>query len=272
MRIAVQHAAWDARRRPGLERLLGQLEGRPAVLVASERREHPSVFGTRLWESVAGCDGPTICLEDDVEVPRGFVAACEAAFAAGGGRSLSLHLQAPGLRDVAATGARWARCYWLSTVACVLTPVDAASLLDFAAALSWRWRSQVAHDNVAIHWAWSRQRPFLATIPCLAAHDGTVPSTLGYDAHPNRGPGVMLAAGNVAPLDWPEPGEDVPYVDNPWATHAWLVQVRHSLATGVVCSVCLVRPGEVGSANASACRPCLAALCRTAIQGSTTKM
>lgn len=263
MRIAISHAPWADGRPASLARLIDQLDTcMPIHTLESVRREHPSVFGTRLWTFVEGFDGePVICLEDDVQVPPGFVEACEAAFDAGGGESLSLHLQAPGLSELTARGARWARCYWLSTVACILTPEDAASLLDFAAAIPWRTRSAIAHDNVAIHWAWSRQRPFLATIPCLATHDESVPSTLGYDGHPHRGPGVVLAPGSVAPIDWPSP-DGAEYVANPWASPEWCAQLRASLRSPRgVCAMCLVRPAEIGSDQTAAlCRICIAGL------------
>ena len=270
MLIAIQHAEFDDRRGPSLSRLLQQIEGRGRVnVIASRRREHPSVFGTRLWEYVEACGGPVICLEDDVQVPRGFEAACEAAFEAGGGESLSLHLQAPGLRDVAATGARWARCYWLSTVACILTPKDARDLLDFAASLPWTFRSQVAHDNVAIHFAWARQRPWLATIPCLATHDGVLPSTLGYDAHPNRGPAVAIDADEAAPLDWPS-SLGAAFTVNPWASAGWMTTIRDSLRSeGGVCAACMVRPAAIGSAHAALCRPCVMSFVGTAMGVNT---
>ena len=263
MRYVITHAAWADGRKESLARMLdvpGMTDACPEIL-ASRHREHPAQWAQRLWQWVADQPEPVVCLEDDVALPENFPAMCEAVLAASGGQEcVSLHLQAPGTVNVQFEN-HWCRSYWLSTVACIMTPAAAGELVEYCAKLPWQVLARVNHDNLAIWWAWARQKPFLATIPGLCRHDNSIPSTFGYDAHANRQPHVTLdVRTDLRPADptwWGSP-EGCPHVDNPWATPLPLESIRRALADGGLCVSCAWQPARVGTqAGLKLCARCL---------------
>jgi hypothetical protein len=275
MKIVVNHAPWAKGRPETLARLLEQLGPSADVLVIPSRRvEHSSSWARKTWEFVEDQKGPVITLEDDVEVAPGFVAACEAVSSLAPDEAISLHTQVPEAVQCAAEGHRWCRCYWLSGPASILPPWVAASLLDYAAAIPQGVLAHMNHDNVTMHWAWARQRPFLATIPALAHHDTGVPSTLGYDDHPNRVPHVPLCnfpdARPADPAWWGSPATapTAPTVANPWASPQYLETVRAALRGPGLCTMCLSSPAAVRSSNGTAlCSNCVRAATLAATGG-----
>ena len=264
MRVLVAHAAWMPERAATLGRLCGQL-GASAQVLASERREPAYLWARGLWHEAAARSGPVVLLNDDVEVCPDFLDACDALATAAPGEIISLHCQAPGAVDVAASGARWARSYWLTGPAYLLPSGMAATLLDFWDALPFEIATRLNEDNVAIHWAWANQRPILQCLPALARHDVTVPSSLGYDAHPHRSPAVDWVSWDLersgAPYeglqDWPAPVAPIHYVENPWAPAAALMRFRTFVQDGVpICTACLDAPALYRGPGVQLCGAC----------------
>ena len=262
--VMVAHAKWAPERHATLERLHPHL-GPYANIVASKRREPAYVWARRLWTLAACTSMPVVCLNDDVEVCPGFLDACDALVKAAPDEIISLHVQAPGAVDVAASGARWARSYWLTGPAYILPPGVAGQLLEFWDGLPFEIATRLNEDNVAIHWAWANQRPILQCLPALARHDVTVPSSLGYDAHPHRSPAVDWVSWDLersgAPYeglqDWPAPVAPIHYVENPWASAATLMQLRTLCADGVpICTACLGAPALYRGPGVQLCRGC----------------
>ena len=263
MRYVITHAAFAPERRESLVRMRERLprQGDAVTVLRSDVREHPAQWAQRLWQWVAWQDEPVVCLEDDVILPDGFHEMCEAVLRASGGKAcVSLHLQAPGTVDVQFQ--RWCRSYWLSTVACIMTPDDARSLVEYSCALPWNVLARMNHDNIAIWWAWERQQPFLATIPGLCKHNSAIPSTFGYDKHPNRVPHVGLwAQEGMRPTDpdwWGAVPGCPPHVNNPWAQPHVLESIRRALQGGGLCLACACRPARVGTQTGMRlCAQCL---------------
>lgn len=260
MKYVVTHAAFAAERRTSLGRMLPHLPVDTTVL-QSRHKEHPAQWAQRLWEFVSLCTEPVVCLEDDVLLPGDFTAMCAAVWEASGGKEcVSLHLQAPGTADIQFQH-RWCRSYWLSTVACIMTPDAARELVEYCEKLPWPVLARVNHDNLAIWWAWARQKPFLATIPGLCLHDNAIPSTFGYDGHTNRQPHVTLETRtDLRPTDptwWGSP-DAAPHVENPWAAPRALESVRRALADGGLCLSCAWRPARVGTQTGmTLCAACM---------------
>lgn len=211
----IAHAAWDERRRPGVERLLGLLKG-PVTVLSSEKREHANVWAKRLWREVQRSQADAvICLNDDV-IPHPELATL-AGWLAGAFPDdvISLHAQFPGVAEAAHGGARLARCYWPSGPAYVLRPTHAKDLLAWIEKIPPQWfAADVNEDGAIASWLWSRQTPAVCSIPALVRHDTAIPSTLvGYDQHPMR----------TSPVDWDlyppgdwDTGARIPYVPCPW--------------------------------------------------------
>jgi hypothetical protein len=256
MKVAIAHAQFVPERIASVQRLHAQLND-PSSLTTfvSVRREPCWEWTRRIWEYVAASSEPVVCLDDDVQVGPDFHAEVAAVSAAAPGELVSLHVQAPG---AGAVEGRWCRSYWLTGPAYLLPPHVARELLDFWDSLPWEVAARLNNDNVAIHHAWARQKPILTTLPALAMHDVTVPSSLGYDAHPFRVPSVQRKEGVDLTAPWPVPGDAVPVVENPWALPAALAKFRSSVRSpDGVCSVCMAGnavirfPGNVGL-----CQPC----------------
>jgi hypothetical protein len=95
-------------------------------------------------------------------------------------------------------------------------------------------------------------------------HDSSVPSTLGYDAHPNR---VPVVAG--PPRDLAIANRDaVPFVELDWCLTAGLKYRHLVLRSGrQICTSCLGREGIVGNQAVQFCAPCLGDLTSMALKG-----
>ena len=244
MRFLIAHAAWMQGRKNTLSRVLASLGptvSRENVTVLESTRREPSyVWARRLWAEAARTPYEyAVCLNDDVFLCEGFERHVRAAACAAPTEIISLHCQAPVAAEIAKSGVRWARSYWLTGPAYVLPPGAPATLLEFWDSLPFELATRLNEDNVAIHWAWSQQRPILQTLPALALHDVCAPSSLGYDAHPFREPSVPFSRWPI-PEEWPEPGPTVAYAENPWATAASLMHFRTWLQDGLpICTACL---------------------------------
>ncbi len=218
---AIAHCQWDERRHATLRRLIQALPG-TGMLFDSREPEHANVWAKRVWSVVATWDsahpdtGGTVILNDDV-IPHpellSFVAQlCELL----PGRFLSLHCQFPQIEQAAFMGTRLARCYWPSGPAMFFPRGFARKLLDWLETVPPQWfAGDVNEDGAIASFLWSQQTPAFCSIPALVRHDTTVPSTLGYDGHPNR----------TSPVDWetypvrPWTSDDVesaPHIDVPW--------------------------------------------------------
>lgn len=268
MRFLVAHAAWDPRRRASLERLLGQLG--PVcngVIVESRGREHAAIWSRRVWEAAARHDDYTLILNDDVVLLPGFRERLDELVAAVPDEPISLHCTNPLAVPLAAAGHAWVRGYHYTGPAVVLPPGAAESLLRFVYRLPWSLLSRVNEDVIASMWAWDRQRPFWYTLPAPVTHDTSVPSTLGYDDHPNRTPVVLPEPG--AP--WPDPTVRdrwaVPFVELSWLPSGGLERARQVVRAGRhLCTMCVAREGVVGRRKdpAMVCLRCLAEMAQVA--------
>ena len=263
MRVAVAHAAWAPGRKGGLARLLEQSPR--AHVIASVRAEHASVWAVRLWEWVARQhDEPVVCLNDDVRLHPKFARVVEAMIRAAGKRPLSLLTNNPAAPPLRAAGHHWLACYWLTGPAYVLWPEHAASLLEWFARAPPTLTRNTNEDNWAIHWAWDRQEPIWACIPGVVEHDTEIPSTLGYDAHPNRTSAVPWGDEPMTDISYWQQTEPPPWVPNPWMDVGALIQFRKWVKEGVkVCEMCCRESAVVGSATSQIGVRCLAA-CATA--------
>lgn len=261
MKAVITNAGWAPERKATTERLLGQLSGVNTAVLVSERREHASIWARRMWEWAARQEDHVVCLNDDVLVHPDFVSACRAIIQAVPHEIVSLHTQAPQATELGHRGFHWARCYWLTGPAYILPPGAARALLDYA--LPWHFISRVNEDNVAIHWAWDKQRPIWNTIPALAHHDVKTPSTLGYDNHPFRTPSVpfdMFPDADVKSVAYWKTTSDPPWIANPWMPPHKLDYMRRVFRAGrPMCFVCVEKEGEIQRSHdgPAICRRCL---------------
>ena len=270
MRIAIASAPWSPGRDAGCARIIRQLEDVPYILT-SKRREHASVWAVRLWEFVAeqAATEPVVCLNDDVTLHPQFEAIVEAMLEAQPRRVLSLLTNNPHAPALRAAGHHWLACYWLTGPAYVLWPEHAASLLDWFAKAPSSLTRNTNEDNWAIHWAWDRQEPIWACIPGIVEHDTAIPSTLGYDNHPNRTSHVPWSDADVGMLDpayW-EQAEPPPWAPNPWMDVRAMQTIRGWVRGGVkVCEMCCAESACSGSATSQIGLRCLRA-CAAAVNG-----
>lgn len=254
-------AAWLPERRATMERLRKQVERtHRLILFESTRREHASVWAQRLWEECARHDEHAVCLNDDVILHPRFQEIATAMVEAVPDQVLSLHTNMPGAAKAGRDGHHWCRTYWLSGPCYVLPPGAAKALLDFP--LPWSFAASVNEDERAIHWMWDRQQPAWAPIPSPLLHDVSVPSTLGFDGHPNRVPTVPWRDFPLARLE--DPGywratTEPPHVENPWMSVSKMQHVRRVLRAGApVCCICRVEAGQFGHLDGhSVCPACV---------------
>ena len=214
--IAIVHAGWDERRKPGLARLVKQLLPKLPVIFTSASPEDSTTWARRAWEWVAQQSHPVAILNDDIDVCPDFRDRVEAMIEAVPDQILSLHAQAADVARLASEGHRWARAYQLTGPAYVLHPHHARALLDFWA--EWpelQHAKNVNEDNVASQWAFCNQRPMWLAIPAVVQHDVSVPSTLGYDHHLYRQSSVPWTESGADLLDWSHESEP-PWIENPW--------------------------------------------------------
>lgn len=254
MKIAIAHAAWDAKRGPALERLARQVPD--ATIFASERREHASVWARRLWEWAG--DDAVCCLNDDVTVCPDFPDVIDAL---PHHDIIALHTTAPAAPSLAMSGVRWLRSYWLTGPGYILGRGVARRLLAWADQVPRQLVASVNEDNLVMHFAWHEQKPIWHTIPALVDHDVSVPSTLGYDNHPMRRTNVPWHA--LPSLDlttWPVLDAYAPLVECPWMPTVRLAATERALVTEpALCAFCWGRVGEMQSpaTGATICTACL---------------
>jgi hypothetical protein len=250
----IAHAPWAPGREASLARLRERLP--PSVVVlASRGPEHAAIWARRVWEKAARHDGPVCILNDDVRVD---VDAIERAHAAVPDEPLSLCANNPNVLQH--PGAPWIRCYHYSGPGVVLPKGAAADLLSFVYTLPWSVLSRMNEDNIAIEWAWSRQRPFWYPLPSPVSHDVSVPSTLGYDNHPHRDSVALGPARDFTVAD----KDAVPFVELSWADTRALRLRREILRAGShICAFCVTREGVVGNGAVMVCLSCLSGLTNT---------
>ena len=265
MKFAIAHAAWLPDRRRTLARLLEQL-GEDVLVSASLGPEHAAIWARRLWEAAARTypDEHVCLLNDDVLVHPELRRIVEAMIEAAPAEPISLHTNAIGAAAEEMRGHHWARCYWYTGPAVVLSPADVRSLLAWVYRTPWSFLSRNNEDNCAIHWAWSEQRPFWLAIPAPVIHDTVTPSTLGYDGHPWRVPTVPWTAPEMAGARLTDPSwwrveSPPPWIPNPWMPVERMEMVRRVLTEpqAHLCGGCQERQGVVGDGGTSLCRRCL---------------
>lgn len=258
LRIAIAHAAFDERRKPGLQRLIDALHGslksagreEPEVYVfASRTREHASTWAMRIWQHVAQEGGDWVVLNDDVEVHPEIVKCVEAML---GSRLvkdtkwhkqgdvdlvrdapiIALHTTAFAAPSLLASGQAWLSSYWVTGPAYVMRDGAAAELIEwckFQGTSVWVGNE----DSAAMEWLWSRRTPALHSIPALVQHDTSVPSTLGYDHHPLRQtkvPWTVRPELDLTSLDWWRKPCEV-HVECPWMPESTLLDRERQRAT-----------------------------------------
>lgn len=259
----IAHAEWSTGRADSLARLMGrQLDGFGIEVVRSRQREHASTWASRIWNRAKHSLRHVVILNDDVVLGEGFASTVLSAIRALPDEPISLHSSNPNLVDV---GGAWARCYHYSGPGVIMPPGAIMDLLDYSHSLPWSFVSRVNEDVIASLWAWDRQRPFWYLLPSPLTHDLTVPSTLGYDNHPNRIP-VIHGGPERDLVIWNR--DEVPFVELPWGHTDALAYRRHVLRSGKhLCCMCLAREGEVGAhaTGTVLCRSCLA-LCAESAQ------
>ena len=258
VKFLIAHAAWAPGRS---ETLADMLKIVPSTnVVMSDRKEHSAIWATRVWNWAANLfsDDHVVILNDDLLLHPDFPTICEAMVSALPNECISLHTQMPEAR---ALRGPWVRCYWYSGAAVILPPGAARSLLDFA--VPWSLASRVNEDNVAIHWAWARQKPFWCPIPAPVIHRIDVKSTLGYDDHPMRQTSVPWtssdASADGALVDvsyWRNCGS-APLIENPWMPDPKLRHMAPLIASGArLCQLCSTNEVVVGNKEAGLCREC----------------
>jgi len=274
MRYLIAHCGWLPDRLRSLLRLEAQLDGDRVEVFESLGREHASIWARRIYESAAEGGDHVCILNDDVILHESFREICEAIVTAVPDEPISLHNSLPGSVDVGKWGFPWARAYRYTGPAVILPPGAARSLLDYTYALPWSYISRTNEDNIAGLWAWDRQRPFWCAIPAPVTHDVGIPSSLGYDDHPNRVPTVPWEnfpdARLTDPNYWRCPdGTPPPLVQNPWAPTSLLAYMRRVFRAGrQICAVCTVKEAEVGSKDIGFCCGCVGELYAASVRGN----
>ena len=219
--IGIAHASWAPGRKETLQRLLGQLGGAKVHVSVSEDREHARVWARRLWKWASTQDGPTILLNDDVEVSPDLVAAVEAMLQVLPGEIISLHSQLPVARSLAGANQRWLRSYWLSGPGYVLPSGTPKKLLEWMSATPDSILDSWNEDGYANLFSWGMRRPVWHSLPALVAHDVNVSSTLGYDNHKYRSTLVpwtdpLFRGAPLHKTAYWEPSCPPVFVQNPW--------------------------------------------------------
>lgn len=272
--VIIAHAGWDKSRAASLERLLQQ-RIRSEFLweaVTSAGPEHPAIWARRVWQEAAHAQhwdkGHVVVLNDDVILAEDFSERIHRAIDALPDECISLHCTNPHANALASP---WVRCYHYSGPGVILPPGAAQSLLDYTYKLPWSLLSRTNEDNIAMMWAWDRQRPFWYLQPSPIAHDVTIPSTIGHDAHPNRGSAVPHLPTSNADLTIANK-DHVPFVEIDWCLTAGLNYRRHVLRAGRhLCTLCVGREGVIGDQKQGVvlCPECLSTLTTAAITRTT---
>lgn len=226
IRVAIASAAhFEPRRRPGLERLraalsIERLRAQRSghilsdVVFLSEEREPAILYSRRRLEWAASpffVRDDVLCLDDDVTLSPLFFEALSSALEIVPSRCiLGLHVTSPWARALADSGHRFARTDHVTGPAYVLRGGIAKEALDFldsSVAKVLTDHEKSGDDTLMMRCAAVLQIPVFMTLPALACHDVSIPSTYGpgYDAHPERVPSVpwTLPRYEGAPLlDW----------------------------------------------------------------------
>lgn len=272
--IHIAHAAWLPERKATLERLLAQLEPQGIVpfVYRSEEREHSSVWATRMYSTAAPgkCDAD-IFLNDDIEVSGQLVAAVRAQFQSETSRIVSLHTVHPIARSLAEAGERWMSTYHVTGPAYWFRRGVAAQVMRYYGECPKAWTSKANEDNVLISFMFRHREPVWNSLPGLVQHDTGVPSSLGYENHPNRTCCVpwndkalyqSLPPHALVDPEWWHPRADVPFLDTHWTQTKTLISQEVCNDLGVppeFCWWCLARPAAFGSPKSGArlCAKCL---------------
>lgn len=233
-------AGWAPERRASLERLRKQLPF--AHVLISDEKEHSTIWALRMYrKALADKVDQAFFLNDDITVPRNFLAICEALHEAEPNQVLSLATVCP---EAQTARGPWLRSYLLSGPAYAYPRDDLADLLKFHEALPVDLRAKMNEDEVAAHHAWSRQKPIWQTIPSLALHDVEVPSTLGYDHHPRRVAEALWTGDpdGIASLEaagyW-RVDDEPPYVPHPWLPESVMRGTHRMLRGGDNIMLCV---------------------------------
>jgi len=259
IKYVIAHAAWSKGRKQGLSRVLEMVP--EAHVLSSRRPEHASTWATRLWDWCAEQDADyVVTLNDDILPHPKLQAIVPAIVEAVGPRLLSMFSHNPFAKTLRAAGHHFYKCYWLTG------PIYGASPREFGAMRDWvdaAPRTLIRHineDNYGIHYAWDRQEPIWTTIPGLATHDTDIPSTLGYDNHPNRNSHVPFAECNAdltEPSYWRIDGEP-PYAPNPWMSDGAMAGIRRMIKGNLeVCEMCTLEPAIVKTSNVALGQKCI---------------
>ncbi len=232
-------AAWDERRKEPLRRLTEQLQG-AAHAVASPEKEHAREWSQRLYARALASDYDTfVFLNDDDVLPSGFAGLIESVIAAAPDQVISLATICPQAKT---HDGPWLRSYLLSGPGYIYPRADLEDRIAFDSrvpAEMWvghgGWQNE---DGIGAMHAWSRQKPIWQTIPALVEHDVTVPSTLGYDAHPGRVSTAPFGYRSM-PASWAVT-EEPPHVPHPWMTIGQLERGRQACMGNVndLCVFC----------------------------------
>jgi len=274
MRVTVHiptASAWLPERVATLDRLLAQLEKQDCrpVVHRSMRREHASVWAVRVYEAVAAEDPDcAIILNDDVQVAPDLIAAIHAVLQNPRhrlSRFLSLHAVHPMSRSLAEAGQRYFSTFHVTGPAYCHLRGTSREILAYYKEAPKAWTSKLHEDNVQIQLAFRHREPVLNLIPALVVHDESVPSSLGFDSHPNRVTKVPwtdpLFEGVDLTKGWEVPAQ-VPFMETHWTQTQTLLSQEISNDLGVApeaCWHCLERPAFFGSEKSGArmCGKCL---------------
>jgi hypothetical protein len=159
------------------------------------------------------------------------------------------------------------RAYHCTGPAYILPPGAVEDLLSYVYTLPWSILSRYNEDIIASMWAYGRQKPFWYSLPAPLTHDTAVPSTLGYDNHPNR---VPIAFGGPYPDPTIRDRLQVPFAELSWLPTAKLDHVRRALRDGFhICPLCTARKGVVGLEREGImlCQPCINEVYGVALRG-----
>lgn len=262
----VAFASWDPPRHHSLQTLLRDVV-HGVTVHPSETREHASVWAKRLWVAAAEDEHAThtAFLNDDVRTCPRWSDALEALTWAVPDEVISLatitaHSRSP-----------WTRSYWLTGPGYLLPRARLPDLLAFAE--EWKdFFSRVNEDQLIMQWCWARQCPVWHCVPALVKHDASVPSTLGYDGHPNRVTRVAwdtMPDVDIASVEYWRQGIEAPaLVECPWMSMGRLQQIQSRRGKVVVCAACNGENPAIEFNNGNGiCRPCLWQAARAAIMG-----
>jgi hypothetical protein len=261
MKVAIAHAAFLPERGATLARLLEQLAPQGgAEVLRSTKREHASTWARRLWEYADATKDDVICLNDDTEVSSELVAACKAMLPLPTSSMVSLHTVHPLSRSLAEAGQRFIKTYHLTGPAYLLRAGVAAELLEYMKQAPRAWIEKRNEDNWAIQFAFRQRRPIWGSIPALAVHDTTIPSSLGYDNHPGRVSPVpwtdeLFVDAELSDPAWWKPGGEVPFLETHWTDHRALATTEVAVTLCIdpeTCWFCGKMPFSLGSEETGA--------------------